>query len=104
MASKRMFLLESDVQDRHVVLQEYGHFIGEKFVGAVGGLGYEFNDEPAPASDGSAPIPMSSSITKRLGMKLKQPSSVAPSGISPLTPTPTKILRGQILPPVELNT
>lgn len=48
-----MFLLVSDLQDRDVILHEYGHFIGEKFLS--GGLthpGYRFNDEPAPGNHG----------------------------------------------------
>ena len=41
-----MFLLESDVQDRDVILHEYGHYIAAKLLKEEF-LGYEFNDEPA---------------------------------------------------------
>jgi len=58
--SGEMFLLESDVQDIDVILHEYGHFVGEKFVGGLGSLGYTFNDEPEPASHGSLSQPFGS--------------------------------------------
>lgn len=39
-------LLESDVQDRDVILHEYGHFIADTVLGHVDFPGYTFNDEP----------------------------------------------------------
>ncbi|HEU0122093.1 MAG TPA: OmpA family protein [Bryobacteraceae bacterium] len=52
MASNQMWLLESDVQDRDVILHEYGHFIGNHFLQGLGNLGYGYNDDPAPGRHG----------------------------------------------------
>jgi hypothetical protein len=42
---KVMHLLDSDFQDRDVILHEYGHFIGNSFLAASTFLGYGFNDD-----------------------------------------------------------
>ncbi|MBM3752620.1 MAG: OmpA family protein [Acidobacteria bacterium] len=47
---EEMFILESDVQDRDVILHEYGHFITDTIVGQLEYLGYTYNDAPGNAT------------------------------------------------------
>lgn len=49
-SGEEMFILESDVQDRDVILHEYGHFITNTIVGQLEFLGYTYNDEPGNAT------------------------------------------------------